>query len=273
MKAQSSLYAVIAISGAVAAGEALAATIEITGTPYSLQYGTQIGKNNVVGFQPSGLYLPSSRYPSTWLAGGSVFSTVDSYLIDWYFNGAESGDKITFSAPSLTTNGSIGPVTFNEYDQNNRHRSGYDPGWWSFGVDGVIGQTTGAGDGDPIKFTVYDGTKGGVENGVNNQKPGKYATPSLIFSYVDPIYNSKDELKGWKLTLEKTDWFAFAFDDPGSKDNDHDDYIGVAYVREYKPPPSPVPIPGALPLMGTVLGGGFFIRKWRTRRAAAARAA
>jgi hypothetical protein len=42
--------------------------------------------------------------------------------------------------------------------------------------------------------------------------------------------------------------------------------MGIGHVWwKHKPPP--VPIPATLPLMGSLLGGGYLLRKWRKSRA------
>ena len=131
-----------------------------------------------------------------------------------------------------------------------------DPGWWK------LGTTTGSGLGAPIPFSLIDlnekdEKKRVVTNGANN-KPGAFIA-SLMFAYVEPVYKSGGALKGWRVTKEATDWFAFGYDDPGSKNNDHDDFMMVGNLRA-------TPIPGALILMGTVLGGGYLAGWWRRRQ-------
>jgi hypothetical protein len=251
MKTISAFGAALALSAAAAipSGVAHAATINITGSSYSPGYGTSIDKNNVVGFGPSGLSDPTNG--AAWKAGGSVTSNVAYYAVDWYFNGAESGNTNLFFASMA--------LTYTESNENNNFNPGNDPGWK------FLGTTTGSGLNTPIKFSVSDlNPAGTVQNGANNAQ-GLMA--SLLFSYVKPTFNSKGEITGWKLTKIPTDWVVFGFDDPGSKDNDYDDYVGVAHVRETL---RPTPLPGALPLMGSVLGAGYFWRRWRGNRAPAA---
>jgi hypothetical protein len=249
MKKLSSVTAALAFGGGVlVVGNAVAATIEITGSPYVLEYGTSINKNNVVNAPGSGLWDPTNGH--SWKSGGSVLSEIDYYGVDWYFNGAESGHDNKFTSMSLT---------YTESNQNNNHDPGMDWGW-SF-----RGTTTGSGDGAPIPFSVIDtdSIAGGITNG-SNHTPGPNVA-SMIYSYVKPLYYH-GILLGWKLTTTATDWFVFAFDDPGSWNDDHDDYMGIGHVW-WKPKPPPVPIPATLPLMGSLLGGGYLLRKWRKSRA------
>jgi hypothetical protein len=178
-----------------------------------------------------------------------VLSKVSDYYVDWYFNGAESGDTIKFFAPSI----SLPDISFSESNQNNNNLDGNDPGWT------LRGTTTGSGLNSPIPFSLTDTDHAmTLENGTLDSHAG-----SLIFSYAEPFtWHGKQH---WKLTLDATDWFVFAYNDPGSDDKDHDDYVGLAHVR-FNELPSPVPLPGALPLMGSVLGGGYLLRRWRSYR-------
>jgi hypothetical protein len=246
MKNLASLSAVVVLSAAAAPfGGASAATVNITGYSYEISYGTSIAKNNVVNFAPSGIKDNTTRRQRPWKAGGQVNSTLQNYAVDWYFNGAESGYTNTFTSGSLS---------FSEHNENNRLEPGNDGGWKS------LGTTYGSGLGDPIVFSVLDQNGKGVTNGENNKWPAGYS-PSLIFSYASPLYDG-NKIAGWELSLTATDWFVFAFNDNGSKDKDHDDYIGLAHVYEL----APVPIPGALPLMGSVMGGSYLFRRWRSSR-------
>ncbi len=245
MKKLAPLSALVALGATSASfGQALAATVDITGRPYGVRYGHSIEKNNVVNYAPSGIADNTGRRETPWLAGGIVSSTIEDYAVDWYFNGSESGDTNIFTS---------GALLFAENNQNNNLSSSNDPGWQ------FLGTTTGSGLG-AIQFSVADQNGGGITNGLDNKKP-KGNSPSLIFSYANPIFDGTS-IESWVLSLDATDWFVFAFNDPGSKDKDHDDYIGLAHVYA----PDPVPVPGALPLMGSVLGGGFLLRRWRNRR-------
>jgi len=81
---------------------------------------------------------------------------------------------------------------------------------------------------------------------------------------------------GCNLTRDPTksdDWFVFALNDSGGPDDNHDDYVGFAHVTFVPPDQFPTPIPGALPLFASAIGGGFAFSKWRKRRKAQAQAA
>ena len=242
----------------LAADDARASSIEITGSLFGTPqagpfpgYGTSISQHNVVGYSYSGISDPTGG--AAWRVGGAVLANASSYTIDWYFSGAESGDSIRFTSKSLR---------FTEHDQNNSFTGGKQ-GWWK------LGTTSGSGIG-PIPFSLKDlDTNSGVTNGATS------FIASLMLAYVEPVYvdvirkgRARKVLTGWNVTTEKTDWFAFGFNDPGSSDRDYDDFVGIGHViAKGGYPPSPVPIPGALVLMGTVLGGGYLVGSWRRRQA------
>ncbi|MFT3731286.1 MAG: hypothetical protein QM780_07655 [Hyphomicrobium sp.] len=224
-----------------------AATASITGS--SLGANVNLDQNDVVNFAASGIFDLNNG--STWKQGGAVSSTVSSYNVDWYFNGAESGDTEKFSSMSLS---------FSESNQNNGFNS-TDTSGWSY-----LGSTQGSGAG-AVSFSVTDtSVVGGVTNGVNNAAPSPGAS-SLIFSYAEPLFrqleNGELVLFGWSLTLNPTDWFVFAFDDPGGTDADFDDYVGVGHITVASL--TNTPLPGSLGLLLAVLTGGYFRTLWRRR--------
>jgi hypothetical protein len=232
-----------------------ASSVNITGAAFGTDgigsfagYGSSSSKNNVVGYAPSGLTDPFNG--SQWRTQGNAHTSaaianVPYYQIDWYLIGAESG-----YTNSLYFNGSL---ISTEHNQNNRLEAGNDPG------PSFIGTTTGSGAGTPIPFTLADVTNGA------NAKPGAFIA-SLMFAYVEPVYDRHGVLKRWRVTGQQTDWFAFASNDSGSSDRDFDDFVGVAHVRAIDGPPlAPTPLPGALPLMASILGGGYLLNKWRNR--------
>lgn len=250
----------------VASDEAQSATITITGSPFGQNgtgsftgYGTSIGKNNVVNFAPSGLRDPTNLKP--WVTQGNsgssgVTSNVSNYEVDWYFNGAESGNTNKFF--------SSGSVTYTEHDLNNNYQNGNDAKWL------LIGTSSGKGVDSFIPFTLTDTSLPGspsVSNGANNKPSSNLG--SLMFAYVNPIYSVTGILLSWKVTKTATDWFAFGLNDPGSTDRDFDDFMGVGHLRFVleAPSTSPVPLPGAFLLMGTILASSCGVASWRRRRA------
>jgi hypothetical protein len=229
-----------------------ASSVVITGSQFGTGgvvsfpgYGTSIDRNNVVNFGASG--LSDSTNGAGWRAQGkktssAVIANVPEYAVDWYFLGAESGHTIMFTSQSLT-------VT--EGNQNNNFESNKDPGWWKAGT------TTGSGKNEPIPFKLIDTNSSDTIINGDNHRPGAFVA-SLMFAYVEPVYQA-GVLKGWKVTKSATDWFAFGYDDPGSSNNDHDDFMMVGHLRA-------TPLPGALFLLGSVLGGGLLAGRWRRSR-------
>jgi hypothetical protein len=224
--------------------------IEITGNSFILGfpgYGSTVTKNNVINYDPSGIV--DKKGGIAWHMNGAVISKVDNYAIDWYFSGAESGDRIVFSSGSIT------PFAENNQNDNlNHNHDGFKP----------IGTSIGSGKDIPISFTLLDSTRGtSVSNG------GPLSMTSLMFAYLEPEYEykyGKKILEGWKVTKNKSNWFAFGFNDGGSSDHDFDDYVGVGYAYAIGSPVAQTPLPGALPLMGSALGVGSLLGAWGRRR-------
>jgi len=270
--------ALCATALAVVGNSAQAQDVTISGTNLNVApnplYGSAVSSNNVVNsasdpstgsalFDPTGPLLNAATTP--WRQGGGVSTSLTSYNVSWFYAGSESGDTITLTAPS-----SSGPaVTFTEHDQNNNVGGAAIPGGFQF-----LGTTTGSGAG-LINFTLNwpDNTPtGSAINSGTQAKPGA-GVANLIFSYATPITNQNGSTT-WDLTTTPTDWFVFALNDNGGGDDNHDDFVGFALVSSGPPngPGIPTPIPAALPLFGSVLGGGFLFRNLRNRRKGAARA-
>jgi hypothetical protein len=70
------------------------------------------------------------------------------------------------------------------------------------------------------------------------------------------------------LTTSVSDWVVFGYNDTGFPDDNHDDFMVAAHITDG----AQTPIPGALPLFASVLGGGFLFRRLRNRRRAKAAA-
>ena len=230
-----------------------ASVIDITGGAFGAfpgYSGSNMNKNNVINYDPAG--IEDNKGGSAWHIGGAVLSKIPYFAVDWYFSGAESGDRIKFTSNS---------VYFTENNQNNRYHSGNDPGFK------YIGTSTGGGTNTPIPFKLLDlNSTIGVTNGVNNSLPGAHIA-SLMFAYLELDYDKKGKFEGWKVTKNPTSWFVFGFNDAGSTDKDHDDFVGVGYAYAIPPPPvTQTPVPGALPLLGSVLGAGSLVKWWRRRR-------
>jgi hypothetical protein len=254
-----------------------AATLTISGAPLAVApdplYGTSQGQNNVVNatgvpttasslFDPTGPNFVAATTP--WIQGGAVVAT-GAYAVSWFYAGSESGFNISFNSPGLAP---AGP--FPETNLNNNL--------------GVINGTTNPGpqfmgNNTSVLFTLswFDGAvnKSQGNDGVTAANiPGSAAASndgSIVYSWLVP-----DGAGGFNLTRTAQDcttecWFAFALNDNGAKtatgtDDNHDDFVGFARFLNRGEENSPTPIPGALPLFATVLGGGLLARKLRNRR-------
>ena len=254
----------------VSGNTAKAATFEIVGgaplsagpTPF---YGSTLPRNNVVnspGASPTGAAVfdptgPNLTPDTPWVQGGQLVSHTGSSSftgISWFFLGSESGFEVTFHSPAL--------ADFTEGNQNNSAYSGSSPL-----TVGVLGSILNAGSG-PIQFSLTWAT-GSIDNSALQPSPGS-GVPSLIFSYA--TFVEPDLLV---LTKSASDIIVFALNDGGAG-SDHDDFVGAAIITERADcecaDPQATPIPAALPLFGSVLGGGLLLHRWRKRRSAGARA-
>jgi len=249
-----------------------AGTVSITGNTLNVGpnplYGSASGSNNVINspgapatgsvlFDPTGPLLTGA---TPWVMQGGVSSTVSgNYAVNWFFTGSESGFSITFNAPGVTP--------FTEGNQNNSAYAGGPP--LTNGSYQILGQSLGSGAG-LIDFSLaWNG--GGPGNTVSNNGaqtlPGS-GTANLIFSYLDPTTFGNTGFA--TLTSTAGDWFAFALNDNGGPDDNHDDFVVFAQVvacgERGCAPPQFTPLPAALPLFGSILGGGFVAGVWRKRR-------
>ena len=107
-----------------------------------------------------------------------------------------------------------------------------------------------------------------VLNGLN-PLPGNPGPPNFLLSYAE-FRNGAFGL-GWYLTSSVTDIVAIGLNDSGFRDDNHDDFTMLAFINE-SGNENGTPIPGALPLFASVLGGGFLFRRLRNRRQAKAAA-
>jgi hypothetical protein len=244
---------------------AQAGTVTLTGTtlasgPNPL-YGSATSSNNVIN-SPSAPSTGSILYDGSgptlttstpWLQNGQVSASAgatNAYQVNWYFAGSESGYTITLNAPS---------VSFPEGNQNNSAYAGgpaLTGGSYQFLGSSVYSA------GQALSFTL-SWAGGSVNNSGTQATPGK-GTANLIFSYLDISTVPGTGLAD--LTTSPGDWFVFALNDNGGDDDNHDDFVGFAQITSVGNGPGLTPIPAALPLFGSVLGGGIFVGKWRKRR-------
>ena len=262
--AKVALAALCATALTAVSHSAFAGTVTLTGTaltsgPTPL-YGSATNENNVVnspGAPATGSALndptgPTLTGSTPWLQQGQVSANVGAnpYFVNWYFTGAESGYNITLTAPS---------VNFTEGNQNNSAYAGgpaLTNGSYQF-----LG-TSAYASGNPLAFTL-SWSGGSVTNAGTQAAPG-LGLANLIFSYVDLSTFANNGLLN--LTTTGGDWFAFALNDNGGNDDNHDDFVGFAQITSRPGGPGLTPIPAALPLFGSVIGGGFAFGQWRRRR-------
>jgi len=263
--ARVALAALCATALTAVSHSAIAGTVTITGSPLSTAptplYGNATSVNNVVnspGAPPTGSILndptgPTLTGSTPWVQQGQVSANVGAnpYFVNWYFTGSESGYTISLTAP----NG----VNFTEGNQNNSAYAG-GPALTN-GSYQQLGQSAYAA-GSPLDFTL-SWSGGSVTNAGTQAAPG-LGLANLIFSYVDiSTYPNTGLLN---LTTTGGDWFAFALNDNGGNDDNHDDFVGFAQITTTQGGPGLTPIPAALPLFGSVIGGGLAFGKWRRRR-------
>jgi hypothetical protein len=245
-----------------------AASVTLVGSSLTLGpgplYGSGSEQNNVVNspgapatgsilFDPTG---PTLTAGTPWVQNGQVYAFgcgTCQTVVQWFFTGSESGFGITFHVP--------GVADFTEGNQNNSAYGGGPP--LAGGKVQFIGTTVVHNASGPfaIPFSLTWPT-GLVDNSSAQPTPGS-GLPNIIFSYVDLTTFESTGLLA--LTKTVTDGFVFALNDNGGPDDDHDDFVGFAIVSIAVEDPASTPIPGALPLFGSVLVGGFLLRKWRRR--------
>jgi len=236
-------------------------------------YGSSLPQNNVVnapGAPPTGALVfdptgPNLTADTPWVQGGQLFTQSSSGKVNitWIFLGSESGFNVTFHAPGIPD--------FTEGNQNNSAFSGGPP--LQFGGVENLGTKLSVPSG-LLQFSLTWPT-GSLDN--NTPQPGPASgLANMIFSYAEIQFDPTHEAF-LSLTKSQTDWIVFALNDNGGPDDNHDDFIGGAFIStaevcgECEAPPQ-TPIPAALPLFGSVLAGGLLLHRWRKRRIATVRA-
>jgi hypothetical protein len=233
-------------------------------------YGTAIALDNVVNntvFNPPGASTvvdTNSTLGSSWLGSTSVSPVMltvtglgagNTYTVSWSYLGSESNDVNRFTA---------GAISSLENNANN------DCGVCATGTTspqiGTQLMGTSVTSNTITPFTLTDTNSGSsVTNGSGNSAPGA-GTANLIFSYATfsgGVYS---------LTSAQTNFVVWGFNDNGAPDDNHDDFMGVATLLSTGSG-DPTPLPAALPLFGSVLGGGLLFRRLRNRRQAGAKGA
>jgi hypothetical protein len=247
------------------------AVFDITGVPQNgFTYGTTFSDDNVInsgGVTSTGSHVvDTGTTPSTWQGSGLNASNVfvnsfvgvtglqagQGYSVSWTYVGSESDNVETFTAPS-------GVIPFNE-DNRNNNCTICDSGPGRSQPIVALGSTS-YNFGDVPAFTITDQNAiigGTVTNGGPNPTPANFLA-SLIFSYAN------FDGTNYTLTSDPTLFVVFGFNDNGFGDDNHDDFVGVMALVPNPPGQETTPIPGALPLFGSVLGGGLLFRRLRKR--------
>jgi hypothetical protein len=244
--------------------------ITINGSPLASGpnplYGSNVEQNNVINspgapptnsilLDPTGPVLNSS---TPWIQNGQVLISVCgacTAVIQWFFTGSESGLDVTFRAPGLPD--------FTEGNQNNSAYAGGPPLSFEGRVQ-PLGMTI-LQQGDQLDFSLLWGAAS-VDN-KTVQLTSSSGVASLLFAYAD---FSTFETTGFvTLTKTPTDWFVFALNDGGGRDDDHDDFVGLANVLIRVADPSPTPLLGTIFFFSGGLGV-LGLLGWRRKRMQAA---
>ena len=179
--------------------------------------------------------------------------------MDWFYVGSESGHVNDFGAAGVPiANGGL--IGYAEFEANNQCASNCGLGYVSPQPGRLLMGTSVAQTALTPLFQFRDHDGSGVFNGSNVQDN---AGPNFLISYATLGV-------GGLLTLScqsASDWVVFGYNDTGSPDDNHDDFIVAAHITDGN-----VPIPAALPLFASVLGGGYLFRRLRNRRQAKAAA-
>jgi len=269
-------HALAALCGVAMIGfvqSAQAGTWDIVGgvAPFSAaNYGTGLNQNNVVNNPIAGVF-DTLNGASIFAAANlnATFSAGNVYDVTWTYVGSESGHVINFFAPGVPLAG------YSEFEANNNCTSAFCLPSPQVGAIPAMGTATNQTALTPAFSFVDQQDLSTVANGSNNTDvpPAIGAgPPNFLMSYAvllaagDPGATSG---AGWYLTKDVSDYVVIGLNDSGFRDDNHDDFTLVAFIFEH-PGENEVPIPGALPLFASALGGGFLFRRLRNRRQAKA---
>ena len=214
-------------------------------------YGTTPNENNVVNNPPSATVDGTNG--AFWVQNAqlnAVFSTT-SYGVNWFYVGSESDRVDTFTSPLGV------PVAFAEDNRNNNCVGCTFPSF----VGPIVLMGTTSGETATTPGFTFAGA-GSVSNGANN--PANTGVANFLLSYASLGPG------GFTLQAAPSDFIVIGFNDNAFQDDNHDDFMVVAQIFETGNVPGDVPIPGALPLFASALGGGFLFLRHRRRKQAAA---
>jgi len=251
-----------AMFGVVQSAQAATWNIVGGGAPTSAAvYNTDPKENNVVNSPLSGNSVIDPSAGATILQHAQLQANfIGSYIVQYTYVGSESANVIDFAAPGVPlANGGV--VGYAETNANNQCVGcGYiplQPGPLPMGTS--LNQTSLL-----AAFLFRDQSDG--SNVVNGTNPGDNAgKPNFLISYATLVGTNL------VLSLGPSDWVVIGFNDTGSSDDNHDDFTLALHILDGGGE-NPTPIPGALPLFASVLGGGYLFRRLRNRRQAKAAA-
>jgi len=223
-------------------------------------YGLAPNANNVLNQGPLGMAgVFDDLSGASILAGAQLKATfITAYDVAWTYVGSESDHTLRFTGP--------GVAAFDENNANNNcvgcifqppsPQTGPVPMGTALNQNAVT----------PL-FSFKDQQDGSTAVNGLNPLPGNPGPPNFLMSYAE-FRNGAFGL-GWYLTASITDAVVIGLNDSGFRDDNHDDFTLLALIRD-SGNENNTPIPGALPLFASVLGGGFLFRRLRNRRQAKA---
>lgn len=257
-------YVLAALCGAAIIGvgqTAQAATWDINGgvaPSGAANYGVTPDQNNVINQLAGVAGVFDTFNGATILAAANLNATfVSAYNVSWTYLGSESDNVIRFSA--------TGVAAFDDTNANNNCIGCLQGGSPQTGPV-LMGTATNQTALTPT-FSFVDQQDGSnVANGSNAGDNDTPPAPNFLMSYAE----FRDGIFGFGLylTASVTDIVVIGLNDTGFLDDNHDDFMLYAQIQEV----DTTPIPGALPLFASVLGGGFLFRRLRNRRQAKAAA-
>jgi hypothetical protein len=249
-------------------------------------YNSDVSSNNVInapGAPTTGSTVFDGSNASAWIgstqSAPSVLSVTglnanQSYIIQWAYIGSEAANQNLFqitNSGAIVIATSVPSVGFVADNRNNNCCASVNPAP-IVNIGATIYVNTGATTSIP-GFSIRDSITGmSVTNGTTNPSPNIGAA-NLIFAYLTPDIDAAHNAAGifWDLTTTPTNTIVFGFNDNGASDDDHDDFMGIATIIAGSTVATP--IPGALPLFGSALGGAIALLRWRKKRRASLRVA
>jgi hypothetical protein len=249
------------------------------GTAPGFTYSSDSGSNNVInapGAPTTGSTVFDGSNTSAWIgstqSAPAVLSVTglnvnQSYIIQWAYIGSEAANQNLFQ---VTNTGAIVIATsvpsagFVADNRNNNCCASLNPAP-TVNIGATVYENTSVAPSIP-GFSIWDTITGkSVTNGTANPAPNLGAA-NLIFAYLTPDTDPAHTAAGifWDLTTTPTNTIVFGFNDNGAGDDDHDDFVGIATIIAGSTVTTP--IPGALPLFGSALGGVMGLLAWRKKR-------